>query len=309
MKNDYQDFLEKFKNIELSVTKNNSSFLQRLLEHVGYDFSHSDFKAIIRGKKDILSETEYAIKHSYDAYVFLLSNPNMLFSSSLLKRFFYILLGKEMIPEIITQLQAVYYNFGNEPVLEKILSTHFRAYALLADIDEPHRVAASFMILNYLLLKNKMVPLRFFARDFIRYEQIKDDYISGNAVPAVNFLIEKLSTERTQSKEYYKHLRPISTKDVMALLKENKETIQGLYKIRSLVLFGSFAKKTQNIESDIDLAVVFEEDISYEEKEQCAENLKEFLFLKAQRFVDIQEINPYMEEKFIAGFQKYIKVF
>jgi len=306
---DYSDFIYKFKNAELNVKKNNSSFLQRLLERLGYDVSHSDFKAIISGKKDILSETEYTVKHFHDSYVYLLSNPNMLFSISLLKRFFYILLGKEIDHEKITQIQAKYYDFGSEPMIERIISTHYRAYAVLDGIGEPHRVAASFMIMNFLLLKNKMVPLRFFKNDYEEYAQIKKAYFDGDMAPSVNFIIGKLSRERTQSKEYYSKLRPLTTSEILLLIRNDEAILRGLYKIQGLVLFGSFAKKTQCFDSDIDLAVVFEEDISYEEKEKCAEELKEFLFFKFQRFVDVQEINSFMEEKLLSGFKKYLKVF
>ena len=158
-------------------------------------------------------------------------------------------------------------------------------------------------------MKNKLVPIRFFAPDFEKYERIKCRYLEGDIIPAVEFLLEKLRHERTQPKDYDKKLEPSTTSEIVTKLKDNSILIAKLYKTRSVILFGSFAKKTQSLDSDIDLGAVFEEDISYEEKEQCAEGLKKFLFVLFNRFVDVQEINGYIEEKLLVGFQKYIKVF
>ena len=305
----YQDFVKKYRDIDLNVRKNNASFIRRLLEHLGLDIGHDDFKRLINGTKEIISETEYRIKFFYDAYDYLLSNPNMVFSKNLLSRFFFILMGKPLEEHRILAIQAAYHDFGNLPVLQRILKTHFSVYSALEGYEDVYRTGSAFLILNSLLVRHKLVPIRFFAPDFEKYERVKAKYLEGDIVPAVEFLLDKLRHERTQPKDYDKKLEPLTISEIVTKIKDNSALIGKLYKTRSVILFGSFAKKTPSYDSDIDLGVVFEEDISYEEKEQYAEGLKEYLFVLFNRFVDVQEINGYIEEKLLVGFQKYIKVF
>lgn len=306
---DYQDLVKKFRDDELVVRKNGASFIRRLIEHLGFDIGHDDFKAIINGAKEIVSDTEYKVKCFFDSYSYLINNANMVFSKNLLQRFFYILMGKELEEHRILTIQSAYYDFDNLPMLQRILQTHFKVYSALEGYDEVYQTGSAFIILNYLLVKNKLTPIRFFAHDFEEYEKVKKAYSNGDIMPAVAFLFDKLTHERTQSKVYYKNLTPISTQDVIDKIRRVQSHISPLFKVRSVVVFGSYAKKTQTFDSDIDLGVVFEEDISYEEKAECAEGLKEYLFSLFKRFVDIQEINGYIEEKLLVGFQKYIKVF
>ena len=93
---DFQDLVKKFRGNELVVRKNGASFIRRLIEHLGFDIGHDDFKAIINGSKEVVSDTEYKIKFFYDSYTYLINNTNMVFSKNLLQRFFYILMGNEL---------------------------------------------------------------------------------------------------------------------------------------------------------------------------------------------------------------------
>ncbi len=308
-KTDYHNLVNKFKEDELVVRKNSASFIRRLIEHLGLDIGHDDFKTVINGTKEIVSDTEYKVKFFFDSYSYLINNANMVFSKNLLQRFFFILMGKELEDYRISAIQSSYYDFDSLPMLQRILQTHFKVYSALEEYDDTYRTGSAFLILNYLLIKNKLIPIRFFAHDFDQYEKIKLEYMNGDLMPAVAFLLDKLTHERTQSKAYYKNLVSLSTQEIIEKIRTNRSQISLLYKVQSVILFGSFAKKTQTFDSDIDLGVVFEDDLSYEEKTGYAEGLKEYLFSIFNRFVDVQEINGYIEEKLLVGFQKYIKVF
>ncbi|SFP06700.1 nucleotidyltransferase family protein [Hydrogenimonas thermophila] len=69
--------------------------------------------------------------------------------------------------------------------------------------------------------------------------------------------------------------------DILNFLKENKEQLESKYHIKKIALFGSYAKNTQNQNSDIDILVDMPPsfDAYYE--------LKEFLEKSFQKKVDL----------------------
>jgi len=69
--------------------------------------------------------------------------------------------------------------------------------------------------------------------------------------------------------------------DILNFLKENKEQLESKYHIKKIALFGSYAKNTQNQNSDIDILVDMPPsfDTYYE--------LKEFLEKSFQKKVDL----------------------
>lgn len=71
---------------------------------------------------------------------------------------------------------------------------------------------------------------------------------------------------------------------------EKQNFIRETYQIEHVFVYGSFAKNTARIDSDIDLLILFKEDISYPEKKRCKEELVRYLTKEFNRYVDIQEI-------------------
>lgn len=54
---------------------------------------------------------------------------------------------------------------------------------------------------------------------------------------------------------------------------EKQNFIRETYQIEHVFVYGSFAKNTARIDSDIDLLILFKEDISYPEKSAVKKNL------------------------------------
>lgn len=305
----YEEFLIKFKDSELSVSKKNISFLEDLLTYFNYDFSHDDFKNIVYGRKELTTKFSKIAKKYYDAYNYLLSNRSTYLSETLLKNFYYLLTQKELEKEKIIKIQSKYYNFSNISILEKILETHFFILKCFDDETFELKTIISLMFLNYLLLSNNLTTLRFDNEQINDYLKVKDLYLKGIEIHAVHFLINCLSMSRVQSIDYYESLKPLTQNDIHKIILNEKKILEDMFNVKSIVIFGSFAKHIYRLDSDIDLLICYKDDMSYDDKIEITRKLKEFLYCKFNRFVDIHEIRPYIEEQLIRGHKTYIKIF
>ena len=83
-------------NFEPLVRKRIASFVERILQCLGYDFRHEIFKGIVYAEVEVKTSTEAWIKNCYDAFLYLISNYKNPCSEELLNKFFYILKGKEV---------------------------------------------------------------------------------------------------------------------------------------------------------------------------------------------------------------------
>lgn len=91
-------------NRELIVRKRKAQFIEKALQFCGYDFRHDDYKHVVYAESGYKTQSEEKAKNLYDAYSFLLSNAQNPFSASMLKRFFYILTGKEADEALIIRM-------------------------------------------------------------------------------------------------------------------------------------------------------------------------------------------------------------
>lgn len=116
----------------------------------------------------------------------------------------------------------------------------------------------------------------------------------------------KIEMERDvfPSEEYFDNLREIKPEEIITFLKENQKLIEEQFKMTNIYLYGSFIKNTYRIDSDIDIAGVFIEDIGYEEKLECAQKIKEFILKHFNRYGDFMEYSITLLKS-----EKHIKIF
>ena len=88
---------------------------------------------------------------------------------------------------------------------------------------------------------------------------------------------------------YYQNLKMITKEEIINYLILNKELIRNKFQIKHLYLFGSFSKGTERIDSDIDLVVIFENGLMYEEKINHINIFKKEILKEFNRYGDITE--------------------
>ena len=75
------------------------------------------------------------------------------------------------------------------------------------------------------------------------------------------------------------------------------------------MLFGSFAKGAQRIDSDIDMLIQLSFDIAYDKRAELIDELKTYYKAVFNRFIDMVEINEYIENVVLKKMHKNIKIF
>lgn len=89
----------------------------------------------------------------------------------------------------------------------------------------------------------------------------------------------------------------MDNKDLTKKLKKLKPILEKNYKVKTIGLFGSFAKNEANEDSDVDILVQFSEDIGWE-----FVDLKKFLEENLGREVDlvtVEALKPELKEEIL----------
>jgi predicted nucleotidyltransferase len=115
------------------------------------------------------------------------------------------------------------------------------------------------------------------------YEKLKDKELE-------EFLKELVEKYEFISEEYFNNLKDLSVQEVIDTFKEDKEKLINEFKVKTLMIHGSYAKENVRIDSDIDILVKIDLDLPQQEINKKIKELKEYYTNKFKRFVDIQEL-------------------
>ncbi len=288
---------------DLIVPKNVSKLIEKILRYYDMDFSHERFKSVIYSKDEFQTPLEEKIKNYYDAYLFLLMNHKSPFTTSLVRKFYYIIFEKELEEAVALKISSQYIFLSGEPKITKAIEMHLCVYSLLPELQEYERWIISFMFFNYILVKENIPCIYLMRKDLMYYEKYKNDEAKLRTLLYNIVLFSKF-----QKKSYTNQLKKITSEDIEILFKEKQELIQETYQVEHAFVYGSFAKDTARIDSDIDLLVIFKDDISYQEKIQYKNELIKYLTKEFCRYVDIQEIFECISKEIILEATKIKKL-
>lgn len=242
---------------------------------------YKDYKQVILQSKESNYKYINLLKGLYAAHLYVLYiNPT--FFSPLTVNILYNLL---FLKNIEKEKQVKMYKIINK---ESNLIEKLRKVLEIVNIkDEKEKYAFSYILLDYLLyLKEK----RFYNLGnvfFVKMYEIITESLDFNK-------LEKLVTEEKEKQfeideSYYDNLKEIQTNEIVNFLLDKKEEILSKYKIESIYLYGSFIKNSQRIDSDIDIAGVFIDGLSYKEKVRLSESFKEYITKQFNRHADFME--------------------
>lgn len=296
-------------NKELIVRKRMSAFIEKALRFCGHDFRHDDYKKIIYGETGCKTDLEYMFKSMYDAYTYLLSNAQSPLTTDMLKRFFYLLEGKECDEAFLIRVTSKMFYMNDMPALEKAVDFHMYVYTELCWMNDDYRLIVPLMFFNYALVKSGVPTLRFISPTLSKYERCRDLYLSGDTMPMHQLMLDQLSEAKFQDRDFYQKLKPLATKEICDRIHDDRELLHNRYGIESIALFGSFSKELQRLDSDIDLLIVYSQDISYEKKIQLSDDLASYYFNVFNRYIDITEISEYVKDWIINETSNYTKIF
>lgn len=186
------------------------------------------------------------------------------FNSSLLNSCFYLLTNKVLSDDLTKKIIEIYYkNVDNSP---HALAAIVHLY--LINCIEDYNNEFAFLISNFIMLKHK----RWFIIPFeYAYYDYKKAILNNDLSKIIKLFYEMELLKKTT--------RPCNLTLVQLIekFKELKEIIIKKYNVKNLFMFGSFAKKTNNENSDLDLAVLFDDSLINYERNNKIDELKSFL--------------------------------
>ncbi len=249
---------------ELIIRKKLAQFIEKYFHYLGYDFRHTLFKQIIYMETDVQTKLEEKIKSSYDAYFYLLCNNQNIFSSSLLKKFFYILKEEELSADLITRLTNLFFKTCVENSLENLIIFSHKTFQTMVELDTEYRFLISLMFLNYSLVKVG-IPALVFNETVLK--ELSELYILDSSNNLVCYITKFILESKKQDKSYYQNLKKLTFKEIFQTLMNDKLLLIQ-FGVKHLYIFGSFAQGTERLDSDIDLLAEFSLDITKENKQK-----------------------------------------
>lgn len=275
-------------NFEILVRKQNVKFIYNLFKKLNIPIEHEHFKQIVYDEIMCKSTLDKYMKNVYSAYTYLLLNTKTMFDSTLISKYYYIMFKKEIDDELALKVVTAFYKPYNNDNIERSISFLHQLLYLFRELKEEEKYIISLSLFNYSLIYHGYKELT----DIDLKEYTKEE------------LILKLEKENRQEKSYYKELTDLSKKEIIQVLKKDEEYLRK-NNIETLILFGSFTREEQRIDSDIDLLVTFSDGISYIDKCNIIQMMKEEYKSKFKRYVDITELTNLVLDNYVKELQEY----
>lgn len=263
------------------------SFVCKIINHIGFQYDIIYVKKLYKNQIDIENNYQQKIKNYLDCYIYLLNNTSITIRKELIEKSIFILNNQKVKLENVDKNIKEFLSIKKKIDLDKIIK-------LASDLSLNIKLKTDcyiyyFMILNYLLIYYGYNAIKLFEKDLVIFDEEYKKYKNNENNNLKQFILRKINESKKLDKNYYKELKEIKLEEIISYIKDNEDYIKGKFKIDSLALFGSFVKNEDSIDSDIDVIVIFDEFTPLIKKLNYIEELKEMLFVKFKRLVDVHE--------------------
>lgn len=203
-------------------------------------------KNIILNKEYPTNKSEYLIRSINDCRLFLQDNILYLIDRNLFIKSYFLLTGKKLSNKKAERLVYVYYQYKDEEdfIVELIYE--------LNSVIKYKKVEYALLLLNYFFVRKNGYEIRIPQSKFKELKMMFKDkeYISKN----IEFI-------KSVSKKIDRRNKRLSLNKIIKFFNMNKEKIINTYSIKNIFLFGSYAERTNNFYSDLDLLVIFNKEV------------------------------------------------
>ena len=203
-------------------------------------------KNIILNKEYPTNKSEYLIRSINDCRLFLQDNISYLIDRNLFIKSYFLLTGKKLSNKKAERLVYVYYQYKDEEdfIVELIYE--------LNSVIKYKKVEYALLLLNYFFVRKNGYEIRIPQSKFKELKMMFKDkeYISKN----IEFI-------KSVSKKIDRRNKRLSLNKIIKFFNMNKEKIINTYSIKNIFLFGSYAERTNNFYSDLDLLVIFNDNV------------------------------------------------
>ena len=203
-------------------------------------------KNIILNKEYPTNKSEYLIRSINDCRLFLQDNILYLIDRNLFIKSYFLLTGKKISNKKAERLVYVYYQYKDEEdfIVELIYE--------LNSVIKYKKVEYALLLLNYFFVRKKGYEIRIPQSKFKELKMMFKDKerISKN----IEFI-------KSVSKKIDRRNKRLSLNKIIKFFNMNKEKIINTYSIKNIFLFGSYAERTNNFYSDLDLLIIFNKEV------------------------------------------------
>lgn len=203
-------------------------------------------KNIILNKEYPTNKSEYLIRSINDCRLFLQDNISYLIDRNLFIKSYFLLTGKKLSNKKAERLVYVYYQYKDEEdfIVELIYE--------LNSVIKYKKVEYALLLLNYFFVRKNGYEIRIPQSKFKELKMMFKDKerISKN----IEFI-------KSVSKKIDRRNKRLSLNKIIKFFNMNKEKIINTYSIKNIFLFGSYAERTNNFYSDLDLLVIFNKEV------------------------------------------------
>lgn len=255
-------------------------FTSKLLE---VDLPHERFKLLILDNFKAESITESKVKSFAEAYLYLINNTNQSLTTTIIKKTYYLLTNRILDEEKCKAILEEFYKHYDETSHYLAALIHFK----VLDNVEERKIEFAFMMSNLIMLKKKRNP-------FIPYEFMFDAYFKAIENKNINKLMYIYAEIEVNSKPKNNSIELTQDK-IIEEIKQYKAILKNKYYVKKLYLYGSYAKQKISQSSDIDLLIIFDEELLNFERCKNIEELNKFLSIKFQVTVDLLDFTHAMD--------------
>ena len=298
-----EQIYEIVKDKELVVRKKVTSIIEKMLRHNGNDFLHDRYKEIVYQENGPVTEFEHKCKNLYDGFMYLLSNIKTTVTTKFLKRFFFIIYEEVLDEYYLTNIANMFFSLNEHPLLEKVVEITHLVYE---GLNKEFKLLIAFMFLSFILVRNDIPCVQVTRRNISDFEELLKYYNKENCS---EFLLNLLLKSKYLDKSYFENIKQLTLEDVINFIKNKEDYIKREFDVDKIILYGSFAKKINRIDSDIDLLVKFKEDIPYDIKKRSVERMKMYFLEFFRRFVDIEEMTTLISDEMLMELSEYKIIF
>lgn len=287
--------------------KNCKKLIYHLYMALGLTSEYEDAKTLLYGNKTSDNKLEIKMKRAYDTIILISNNHQSNIDESMLKTIYYLLSLKELQEDVAIELVRYIYFPSNRDEIKKVVGLLPIIKKLLKDENQEDFIVFYFLLSIYIIFKEKNKILHIDRKSLKKYVEL----IKENKLEELdNFYLKTIiNQDYISQKKYYKELVPITSQEIYQKLIENKEFIKEEYKIEHIILYGSFAKDTNHINSDIDMLVSFKVGLTYTQRVQLRDRFKEFILVTFKRYGDVMEFANHINEKTIKEVKNSLYIF
>lgn len=252
-------------------------------------------KEIILNKRQALTKAERELKSISNSLIYLTCNVSSEIAVSLIKESYYLLTHKQLRKAKASKIVNKYYEYINCDLEELIVN-------LLEELNiciHYSKIQYAILLIYFLFLKKRkeVVVITKNMKPLI-LQMLKD---KGKLMELLR-LFKNSSIENNGIKRLDKN-------EVLDYFSRNRRELKLRYPIKRLYLFGSYADGMNNENSDLDLLVIFNDEVTGVESLSLKNSLTEYLENQLQTHIDIIQFQYAMDYMDIMSLNKILTIY